>query len=243
MKRLLFIGIGVLCLVSLKAQKTYTPPPEKVFHVGATVGFNAAYPIVNSLTVNGESLENIQVTQKVGNLGSLFFRVNMDRFFIQPSITWSRYEGELQFNLPESLLPETVLAESNTNMLNAELSMRKDALQVPVLIGYHIVREGPYALSLMAGPTFKYNYKVTYESTARETKQEFISESNPFGVNIGLGLAVRIWQLFFDFSYELGLNYTESDFRSKNPAYSMSDYDVRINMRNDVFSFSIGVMF
>ncbi|MDH6313242.1 hypothetical protein M2137_002032 [Parabacteroides sp. PFB2-10] len=243
MKRLFLIGIGVLCVLSLKAQQTYTPPAEKVFHVGATLGFNAAIPVVNTLTVNGENAEDVQVKYKVGTLASLFFRVNMDRFFIQPSVTWSRYEGEFQFNLPESLLPETVLAESNINLLNTELSMRKDALQVPVLIGYHIVREGPYGLSFMAGPTFKYNYKVTYESMARENKQEFISESNPFGVNIGVGVGVRIWQLFFDFNYEFGLNHTESDFKSKNPAYSMSEYDVRVNMRNDVLSFSIGVMF
>ncbi|MDL2255018.1 PorT family protein [Parabacteroides sp. OttesenSCG-928-G06] len=243
MKSLFLIGLLSVCVATGKAQEISYTPKEKVFNIGATLGFNAASPIINSLTVSGTEADDIHVRYKVGTSASLFFRANMDRFFIQPGFVWSRYEGDFRFSLPETLFAGQDMLATNESLLNAELSMKKESLSVPVLVGYHIVREGPYGLSFLVGPTFKYNYKVSYESTARENRQEFISESNPFGVNIGAGIAVRIWQLFFDFSYEFGLSHTESDFKSKNSPLTVADYDVQVDMRTNMLSFSIGFMF
>jgi len=243
MKHLITFCLAFLFCLSLSAQKERDSAVkyftnDRAFNLGATIGFNTIFPIINSLTVDDIELEDIRLRYKVGYQVSLFGRLNMDRFFIQPSITWQHSEGDILFSIPVDL------SESTAEFQTAQLEMNKQAILVPVHIGYHIIREAPYGLSFMVGPTFKYNYNVSYKPSYPGNDHEFISESNPFGMNIATGVSVRIWQLFFDFGYEFGLNQTESDFKSKldqtSPALSKN---IRIDKRTNVMSFSLGIVF
>jgi len=214
---------------------------SKIFNLGATIGFNSTFPIIKSITIDDLQLENIRLTYKVGVQASVFGRINMDRFFIQPSLSWQHSEGDIHFNIPQSESSDQSATETTTQ--STHLEMTRKSLQVPVHIGYHIVREGPYALSFLAGPTLKYDYDVTYKSRSTDSVHEFLSESNPLGLNIAMGISVQIWQLFFDFSYEFGLNQTESDFRNKQESSSIIDNNLRIDKRINVMSFSLGIIF
>lgn len=249
MRSLLVIFMAIVFPFVLTAQEEPVHPRNnmniqgKTFNMGATVGFNSIFPIINSIQVDGIELENIHLTYKVGHQASLFFRINVDRFFIQPSFSWQYSEGDIHFDMLPKEVQSDPLANSATILQTNRLEMTKKALQVPVHIGYHIVRQGPYGLSFTAGPTFKYNYNVSYQSLSPEAGHVFISESNPFGMNIGMGISVQIWSFFFDFSYEFGLNQTESDFRSKQEEIPVLSNNIHIDKRTNVLSFSLGIVF
>lgn len=224
-----------------EGRKNHSLYHNKTFNLGATLGFNSTLPIVKSITIDDLQLENIRLTYKVGVQASVFGRINVDRFFIQPSFSWQHSEADIHFTVPQIESPDPSIAE--TPVPSAHLEMARQSLRVPVHIGYHIVREGPYALSFLAGPTLKYDYNVTYRSLSTGSVHEFLSESNPFGLNIAMGVSVQIWQLFFDFSYEFGLNQTESDFRNKQAGSSTPENNLRIDKRINVMSFSLGIIF
>lgn len=240
MRSFLFTFIlGLFCSFTY-AQKQ-SEASDKIFNFGATIGCNSIFPIINSITIDDVELEEIyHVKYKVGYQGSVFCRINMDRFFIQPSISWRRSEADIIFTIPPSYLPGELGNEENA--YTTSLSMQKRSLQTPVMIGYNIVRKGPYGLSFMAGPNVKYGYKTRY--TSPENNQEFLSENTPWQVSISMGIGVRIWQLFFDFCYELGINQLESDFKSKsNNSTSSIPYNVQIDKHTNVLNFSLGVLF
>lgn len=239
MKKIGLIILLYLCCLTVKAQKIMQLE-DKAFNFGASVGFNATFPIINSLEIDGNKIDDVRVQYKVGYLAAVFFRVNIERFFIQPSFAWYDSEGELYFNLPA-----TDNAINTTPDIEAkdQLTMQAKSLEMPIMIGYHLIKKGPYGLSLMVGPKVKYNYKTTYTSNISDYCQEFSSESAPWGVNIRTGVGVSIGRLFFDFVYEFGLNQVESDFRDKNLAASPTTHDIRIDKHTNVMSFSLGFLF
>lgn len=239
MKKIGLIGLVCLCCLSGKAQK-FMQLEDKAFNWGANVGFNASFPIINSLEIDGNKLDDVRVQYKVGYLAAVFFRVNIERFFIQPSLAWHDSEGELYFNLPTS---DNTLNEGAAIEAKDRLTLHAKSVEMPIMIGYSLIKKGPYGLSLMVGPKLKYNYKVTYASNIADTRQEFSSESTPWGVNIRTGVGVSIWRLFFDFVYEFGLNQVESDFREKSDYSATSAHDIRIDKRTNVMSFSLGFLF
>lgn len=238
MKRIGLIGILWCICLTAGAQK-FMQIHDKAFNFGASVGFNATFPVINSLTIDGTEAKDVRVQYKVGYLASVFCRVNIERFFIQPSLAWYDSEGEMYFNLPS---PDGSVTNQSTDLETKDrLTIHTKSLEMPIMIGYSLVKEGPYGLSLMVGPKFKYNYKVKYTSNFSDSRHEYTSESTPWGVNIRTGVGVSIWRLFFDFVYEFGLNQVESDFKDKSP--SATHHDIRIDKRTNVMSFSLGFLF
>ena len=220
MKKVYLIG-ALLSFGLLAEAQSFMRFEDKAFNFGAKVGFNATFPVINSLSINGKEAENIDIEYKVGYLAAVFCRVNIERFFLQPSFSWHRSEGNIRFSIPQSL-PENNMM-SNTSATTDLLMMKTSSLEVPIMVGYNLVKKGPYGLSLMVGPKLKYN--------------------TPFGVNIATGVGVSIGRLFFDFVYEFGLNQVESDFEKVNNPVPEINYDINIDKRTNVMSISLGVLF
>lgn len=239
MKKIYLIGLFVSFCLLTKAEK-FLQVDDRAFNWGARVGFNATFPIINSLAVNGIEAENVHLQYKVGFLAAVFCRINIERMFLQPSLAWHRAEGEILFTVPG-----LVGAVTNTSPQATvdRLFMRAESLELPIMVGYNLVKQGPYGLSLMVGPNLKYNYKVSYTSNFDNTEQELENNKNPFGINISAGVGVSIWRLFFDFIYEFGLNHTESDFKDRISQIPANNNDITINKRTNVMSFSLGFLF
>ena len=237
MRKGLFIGLlfGLLCQ-ALSAQSILRME-EKRFNFGAKVGFNATLPVVNSLRVLDFEANQFQTSYQVGYLAAIFFRFNIQRFYIQPSPSWHYGRSHLDFviNFPE------IEGEADPP-LKGNLQMRTQSLELPVLLGYHLVKQGPYGLSLMVGPKVKYNYKLDYKMAFDDRQIRFANDDTPFGVNIVTGMGVSIGRLFFDFVYEFGLNQTEANFKQLN-ASPESSFEIQLNKRTNVMSMSIGMLF
>lgn len=212
---------------------------DKMFNFGAKVGFNSTLPVINSLTIDDVEAEDIRVQYKVGYQASVFCRINIDRFFIQPDLSWYRTEGDFHF-----LLPKTTGTDDTEHIIKSsdQLQLRSSSLEMPVMIGYYLVREGPYALSMMVGPKLKYNYKVRYTTHFSEVTNEYINDSTPFGIGIATGLGVSIARLFFEFTYEFGINTIESDFKDRSSLEPVGR-TISIDKRTNMLSFSLGFLF
>ena len=216
---------------------------DKTFNWGGKVGMNAAFPIVNSMTIDDVEMEDIRPQYKVGYQASIFARVNIDRFYIQPSLTWQYSEGDIRFNIPqeESILPDGPVSQNPVS--KNKITYKAATLELPVMVGYYLVKEGPYALSMMFGPNIKYNYKNRYNTNLTDTPREFVDNSTPFGISLAAGLGVNIWRLFFDFSYEFGLNEVASDFREIGNNGVSKEGALSIDKRTNIMSFSLGFLF
>lgn len=238
MKKIHIIGLFVfLFLVPVNAQK-FIQIKDKSFNWGGKLGFSATLPVINLLSINDIEAENISQKYKVGYLAAAFARINIDRFFIQPSLSWCYAEGDIRFTIPSA----STSTPASTIKENSKLEYKASSLEIPIMIGYYIIKQGPYALSLMAGPNLKYNYKTRYSASFVETSNEYISESTPYGINIATGIGVSIWRLFFDFTYEFGLNEVESNFKELKTNTAQKGL-MSIDKRTNVMSFSLGFLF
>ena len=70
---------------------------------------------------------------------------------------------------------------SNTSATTDLLMMKTSSLEVPIMVGYNLVKKGPYGLSLMVGPKLKYNYKIAYTVESSTTHVEYVNDNTPFG--------------------------------------------------------------
>ena len=236
MRKGIFIGLFCLLCGVLSAQG-FLRMEEKKFNFGAKVGFNATLPVVNSLRVLDFEANQFQTSYQVGYLAAIFFRFNIQRFYIQPSPSWHYGRSHLHFTIT---LPEIDGAADPP--IKGNLRMHTQSLELPVLLGYHLVKQGPYGLSLMVGPKVKYNYKLDYNMAIDDREIRFVNDDTPFGVNIVSGMGVSIGRLFFDFVYEFGLNQTEANFKQLN-ASPESSFEIQLNKRTNVMSMSIGMLF
>ena len=211
---------------------------QKKFNFGAKVGFNATLPVVNSMRVLDFEANQFHINYQVGYLAAIFFRFNIQRFYIQPSPSWHYGRSHLDFVLT---FPE--INGVTDPPIKGNLQMRTQSLELPILLGYHLVKQGPYGLSLMVGPKVKYNYKLDYHMAIDDREIRFVNDDTPFGVNIVSGMGVSIGRLFFDFVYEFGLNQTEASFKQLYSSSPESSFEIQINKRTNVMSMSIGMLF
>ena len=78
-KKISFILILFSFCFQAKAQKFITNYEEKTFNWGGKIGLNAAIPIVESITINGIEMENINQQYKVGYEASIFGNTHKEK--------------------------------------------------------------------------------------------------------------------------------------------------------------------
>ncbi|MBQ5617006.1 MAG: outer membrane beta-barrel protein, partial [Bacteroidaceae bacterium] len=112
-------------------------------------------------------------------------------------------------------------------------------LQVPIVVGYNIVQEGKYVMSLFIGPKTKFVFTAHSHQEFNHFEYydlEEILKKRCYYWEIGLG--VKIGYVFFDFIYDWGI--------TKASEYIVSNIEnqkFRSDRRDHIFSFSVGVIF
>lgn len=215
---------------------------EKTFMWGAKVGFTSSFPIVTSLTINDVEAENIRMQYKVGYEAATFARINIYKFFLQPSFLWRHYENEIHFDLSNNA--NTTLDQSYDAITQGEnqITYNSSSIDFPFLIGFYAVKEAPYTLSLMIGPNVQYIYKKNYSTYFTDSPLAYVDDNTPINVDIATGTSVSIGRLFFDFKYEFGINQIKSKFTGKNEQTSTTNH-VILKRRTNAMSFSLGFVF
>lgn len=240
--RLLILSLLLLSCSVLKAVETDSvqikPKQSAYFNWGAKVGFSSVLPVVNTFTIEDIPIES-NVEYKVGYMAALFLRLNFDRFFLQPSLAWHTTESRFNFNIPEGVNP---LRSTPTKQMSDQLNLKIHSLALPVLIGYNLVKEKPFGLSIMAGASMKYNYRIQYTSNLDYYNDKYTTDDTRFRVNLMGGIGVTLWQLFFDFTYEVGLNHREKNFKRIGDNLPLAG-NIVLDKRLNMMGFSLGFLF
>jgi hypothetical protein len=216
--------------VSASGQEQVYSFNRKIMNWGFKVGLNANAVMRIQGMQGEEELANVSFRNKSGCDITGFFRINLDRFFIQPEVGWSTLNKEIMFSFPSEPTPAQVF----------ELSLHTQTANVNGLIGYNITKTGPFVFNIITGSSLRYKFDTRY--SVAYPKSEY-RDSNPIYNAYGvIGFSMNISNVHFDIRY----------------AISMFDIDMYFNdiadkpewMENVVFhktenllGFSCGVMF
>ena len=218
---------------------------ETSVNFGAKGGFTASLFLVSDLSINGQRIEQVQNNYKIGYFASMFMRINFDRHFLQPEVSYTINRCNITFDKPlPAEAPEGTLPEQGS------ITSSIHSVELPVIYGYNIIKEGPYSLAAFGGPKLRYIWdkksKVTFENFNMANIHE---ELYPFNVSLTLGVAVTISRIFFDFRYDIGLHNISKKITYDMPDLEPStgenipDSEIRFTRKDNVLSFSFGVFF
>lgn len=214
-------------------------PNNRKVNFGIKAGFNSSMFLVSDLKINDVTIDEIQNNYKLGYFGAFFMRINMKKHFIQPEISYNINKCEISFDKLGSQHPDI---EPDYASVNSTIH----SIDLPILYGYNIVKQGPYGMSIFAGPKLRYLWNKQNKITFDNFDQQGINEElYPFNISAVIGVGVNISRIFFDFRYEQGLHNI-----SKSVTYDHIDTEGKPGVNNIVFrrrdnvlSFSLGIMF
>lgn len=225
-----FFALSLLFAIPAMAQD------EEEEAAGVNFGFKAGFAAtiyqISSLEVNGVDVtDDIEETSRVGYFGTIFTRINIGRHFIQPEVTFLTSKYTISFDKSS-----ITGAANDAGVL--QYSMTNYTIDVPILYGYNFVKSGPYMMSLFLGP--KLRFPLTGIS-----KQKFVNFDDTgirehikhVQVAAEIGLSVTISRVFFDFTYDFGLQNMSHYFESDNPGYS-----IKFDRHKNMMAFSLGFM-
>lgn len=237
--RVLLASIGLLLLSVFGSAQNIFQDYNKPYNIGVRVGFNSAFPLVQSFVINDERITDYHVHYKVGYLAAVTFSVNFNRYFIQPSVSWYRSNAEVQFDYPLFSSENNIASSQDASL---KLDSEVNSLEVPVLIGYHIIKEGPYGMSVKFGPKGIYHYKSDYTLNSSVVSFQHEKDNIPYAINFVSAIGVTIGRLFLDFSYEFGLHSVRSDF-TYTDVLTGETGTASLSQRTNKLCFSLGFIF
>lgn len=233
---ILSIGFAVLCRI-LSAQNIMQRY-DKPFDISFRVGFNSALPLIHRFSIDDIEITDKRIHYKVGYFAAATFSVNMNRFTLQPSVGWYHKEAQVQFSLP---LGSNINSSINT-LEYYNLDLEGNSLEIPILIGYQVVKDGPYGLNLKFGPKGIYQYKTKHRCVNDGFTADYEKDNMRYAFNFVSAVGVTIGRLFLDFSYEFALHNIRSDLKFYDENQNKSG-TLSIERRTNVLSFSLGVVF
>lgn len=157
MKRLLFASLFVLF-----ASIGFAQP---VFDLGLKAGVH-----YSNMSFDGNSDLSSDAITKM-HWGA-FGRVGFGRLYVQPEVYFSKKGGDLSYENPTDLITSGGFDYKNVD--------------VPVLLGYKLIKKPMIDFRVMAGPVFSF---VTDTNYPEGLNDEFLND-NLFGVQYGLGVDV-----------------------------------------------------
>lgn len=210
---------------------------DRTVNFGIKGGFTSSLFLVSNLTLNGVTVDEVQNNYKIGHFYSVFTRINFGHHFLQPEISYNVNRCNITFDKPteDDILPE-----------EASITSSIHSIDIPVMYGYNIIKEGPYSMAVFGGPKFRYIWNKKSHVTFDNFDQQDINEElYPLNVSFTIGAAVTISRIFFDFRYDMGLhNISRKVIYDAGAADDETPVDkIRFHRRDNVLSFSVGVFF
>ena len=214
-------------------------PNNRKINFGIKAGFNSSMFLVSDFKIKDVTIDEIQNNYQLGYFGALFMRFNMKKHFIQPEVSYNISKCEITFDKLGSQHPDI---EPDYASVNSTIH----SIDFPVLYGYNVVKQGAYGMSVFIGPKLRYIWGKKNEITFENFDQKGMHERlYPFNLCAVVGVGVNISRIFFDFRYEQGLhNISKSvTYDNINPDGSIGVSNITFHRRDQVLSFSLGVIF
>lgn len=132
-----------------------------------------------------------------------FARVGYNRIFVQPEFYFSGKGGDV-----------------TSNAWSTVTSFDYTTMDIPVLLGFRLIKGKIFGLHVLAGPVF--SNIISEDVKGGEFTNKSFYADNYFGIQYGLG--IDIWFLTFDARMENGLGdfYSQPDALGKNQTFMLS---------------------
>ncbi len=165
------------------------------FDIGLKAGIN-----VSKISFNVNDYTSESITK--AHFGA-FGRVGWGRIYVQPEVYFSAKGGDL-----------------SSNIFGTATSFDYSTVDVPMLLGFKIIKGGMIDLYAVAGPMFSFITANSIEGSDEFTEEYF--GDNYVGIQYGLG--VDVWFLTFDARLEHGNKklYSHSDLEGKNSTFMLT---------------------
>ena len=204
------------------------------FNFGAKVGFQAIAYNNPEFGIEGYEFDsNTLHSNKIGYTIAPFARVTKNKLYVQAETVFGIARHSFDFKAIEKEDEYSIVPNQTT------YNLRTICLQVPIVVGYHIIQEGKYQMSLFTGPKTKFVFTSHSKQEFKHFKDDSLEEvlkDKCYYWETGLG--VKIGYVFFDFIYDWGI--------TKASEYIISKTDnrkYRSDRRDNIFSFSVGMIF
>lgn len=203
-------------------------------NAGLKVGFQAITYNNPTFGIDGYTYnENTIQSNKVGYTVAPFLRLTHGRFYIQTEAALGITRHSFDFTDTR----EGSIAGITPNIPIYDL--RTYCLQVPILFGYNFVMQSSYGMSFFTGPKTKFIFTAHDSQQFRHFVYDDLEEVlNKKTYYWEVGLGVKIYNVFFDFVYDLGL--TDASRYIRAPKIDKRFASAR---RNNILSFSVGMIF
>lgn len=231
MKKKLLSLILSLCSIAAYAQQK-----DNLLNWGVKSGFSSTIYKVEEFIVGAHPITNHIAKSEISSFYTAFMRINIHRHYLQSELSYNISNYSIYF-------PTEQWKTSATETDLSSISTKIIGLEVPLYYGYHIIKEGPYSMSLYLGPKAKY-ILTDYSRHIFENLPYHQIEESIYPINLSLmtGLEINISRIFFDFSFEYGLHNISKGFTIDNEPH-INAKEFTFNRRKNVLSFSIGFMF
>ena len=185
-----FILSVAICLFSTAMFAQLSSPISLGLHAGLV-----------STKMDSEIPDASTIKDKADNgmmLGA-FLRVNLNKWYLQPELNYVSRKSE-------------VVVEG------VGFDVKTKSLDIPVLLGYKLVKLPAFKLRAFAGPVASFNIDDSFKSTLMTVDEDF--KSAVWNAKVGAG--VDVWKLTFDVDYEFGLSDVSSEFLKKNKMFNVT---------------------
>jgi hypothetical protein len=201
----------------------------KVFNWGLKMTLNATAITQSDIFLGETQLLNESYKNNSGFGFYTFFRVNLDRVFIQPEFGWSLLSKEL-FTSPSDVLDSKF----------TDLSLKIKTANVNALVGYNITKTGPFVFNVITGASFRYKFDSYYSNKDKEF--DFHDRTNRYNSYGVLGFTTNISYIHFDVRYEMSLLHTDIRF-DDIPDRPEEFAGIYVRKSENIISFAFGLMF
>ncbi|WP_321331247.1 porin family protein [uncultured Bacteroides sp.] len=238
MKRLSFFLVFALSAFIVFGQvKKKDNPNDRKVNFGIKGGFNSSMYLVSELKIGDVKINEIQNNYKIGYFSSIFMRFNINKHFIQPELSYAVSKCEIEF---DKLGSHDADVDPDYALVNSTIH----SVEMPILYGYNIVKQGPYGMSVMIGPKIRYIWNKKNKITFENFNQEGIKEElYPFNISGVVGVGVNISRIYFDFRYELGFHNISKSITSEDADGNEEINSIIFKRRDNMLSFSLGLIF
>lgn len=172
------------------------------------------------------SSDNIQ-SRKIGYTVSAFVRYTFHRFYLQTEATLGLTQHNFEF---------TDMNGGQHALGNSTYELRTLCIQVPLLFGYNFIDQRVFGMSVFTGPRAKQlltsHCRQEFSNFKHKGLKEVLNRTTYYWE---VGLGVKIGNVFFDFTYDIGINNSSKYLES-----SETGDRFKSSRNENILSFSIG---
>jgi hypothetical protein len=233
----LFVTFSLISILFLMGQPVYGQQSSfnwkhRIFNYGFKVGLNAPETTHYSADYGETPLTNESCHNKTGYDVSAYFRINVDYFFMQPELEWRLLKQDISFSVPDDL---------STDLTSTGFSITAQTANTNVLVGYNIVKNGPFLLGAYIGPSFRCNFNTRYDDI-KKIHAGFTDKNLQYNIYGVAGFSIIIAKVHFDVRYKIGFLDADIHFNEMEES-SESLEKLVLHKRENILSFACGFMF